>query len=234
MTGLNSMTIIIAIIQVVAFIPAIVLHECAHGYAAYKLGDPTAKRAGRLTLNPLAHVDPFGTVVLPGILILSSMLTGGVGLIFGYAKPVPYNPNYFKNIRLGEALVGLAGPAANIGMAVIGAAIAWLGNFLYGGMVSTGTLSFIAVIIYYFGVVFCEVNLALAFFNLIPLPPLDGSSIIALFLTDRGLRIYYQVQRYAMFILLLLIFVLPYFIHVDILGIYLQATAGNLAALLLP
>lgn len=220
--------IILIAIMVVAFVPAIVLHECAHGYAAYKLGDPTAKNAGRLTLNPIAHVDPFGTVALPALLIAMSMLSGGLGLMFGYAKPVPYDPRYFKDIRKGELIVGLAGPASNLVMACIGAAIAWGSSYLYPYAPD------VAVYVWYFGVYFCQVNLCLAFFNLIPLPPLDGSSIIAVFLTDNGLRMYYKVQQYSMFILLLLILVVPYFLNIDIIGIYLNATAGNLASLMLP
>ena len=95
--------IIYIIISVLCFVPAIVLHEVAHGFAAHKLGDPTAKSQGRLSLNPLKHIDPFGTVLMPLLL----MAMGGP--VFGYAKPVPYNPMYFKNLRKGEAIVGLAG-----------------------------------------------------------------------------------------------------------------------------
>ena len=214
-------------LMVVAFIPAIVLHECAHGFMAHKLGDPTAKNAGRLTLNPVAHIDPFGTVVLPGMLIALSALGAG-GMIFGYAKPVPYNPRYFKDIRKGEVLVGLAGPASNILMALVGAAIAWGGNCLYLLAPAAG------LYVWYFGAYFVQINLALAFFNLIPLPPLDGSSIVAPLLSDSALQTYYKVQRYSMFILILLILVVPYFIHFDVIGWYLQLTAGNLANLLLP
>ena len=221
-------TTMLIVLMVLAFVPAIVLHECAHGFMAYKLGDPTAKEAGRLTLNPLAHIDVFGTVILPGLLILLSAVSGGLGFIFGYAKPVPYNPRYFKNIRQGEFLVGVAGPAANILMALVGAAIAWAGNFLYASAPA------VSLYVWYFGMYFCQINLCLAFFNLIPCPPLDGASIIAFFLTDNGLRIYYKVQQYAMFIFLLLVIVVPYFTNVDIIGIYLNATAGNIANLLLP
>ena len=216
------------VLMVLAFVPAIVLHECAHGFAAYKLGDPTAKNAGRLTLNPVAHVDPFGTVILPGFLILSSVFLGGGGIFFGYAKPVPYNPRYFKDIRKGEVIVGLAGPASNLVMSLIGAALAWTGNFVFVAMPDLGFY------IWYFGQYFCVVNLCLAFFNLIPLPPLDGSSIISLFLTDRAMQTYYKVQQYSMAILLALIIVIPYATGFDIIGLYLNATAGNIATLLLP
>ena len=223
MTGDMTITIILGALKVLAFVPAIVIHECAHGFAAAKLGDPTARNAGRLSLNPLRHVDPFGTVLLPGLLILSN-----AGFVFGYAKPVPYNPRYFKDVRKGEVIVGLAGPASNLLMSLVGAAIAW------GSMQLFGLSQELALYTWYFGCYFCSVNLCLAFFNLLPIPPLDGSSIVAPLLSDRALEVYYQVQRYGMFILMLFVF-LPYFIpQFDVLGIYLQATAGNLANLMLP
>lgn len=231
MTGGIVTQVIQIVIMIVAFIPAIVLHECAHAFAAYKLGDPTAKQAGRLTLNPAAHVDLFGTIILPGCLIAMSALGGGVGMMFGYAKPVPYNPRYFDDVRKGELIVGLAGPASNLIMSLIGAAIAWGGVYLYQYV---SQVPEIGLYVWYFGTYFCTVNLCLAFFNLIPLPPLDGSSIIAIFLSDKAMQTYYKVQQYSMFVLLLLILVVPYFIHVDIIGIYLNATAGKLASLMLP
>lgn len=113
----NTEYIIYIICSVLCFIPAIVFHEVAHGIAAYKLGDPTAKSAGRLSLNPLKHVDIFGTVIMPLALMALKMP------VFGYAKPVPYNPSYFKDPRKGDLIVGLAGPSANLIMAIIGAAI---------------------------------------------------------------------------------------------------------------
>ncbi len=218
-----QLEIILGVVKVLAFVPAIVIHECAHGFAAYKLGDPTAKNGGRLTLNPIKHVDLFGTVIIPGLLILS-----GAGFVFGYAKPVPYNPSYFKNIRSGEVIVGLAGPASNIVMSVLGAGIAWLA-------VIAGQGDLVTLCIWYFGVYFCSVNLCLAFFNLLPIPPLDGSSIIAPLLSDKALAGYYRVQQYGMFILLVLIIGIPYlFPQFDVLSWYLQATAGNLSSLMLP
>ena len=223
MTGDMTITIILGALKVLAFVPAIVIHECAHGFAAAKLGDPTARNAGRLSLNPLRHVDPFGTVLLPGLLILS-----GAGFVFGYAKPVPYNPRYFKDVRKGEVIVGLAGPASNLLMSLVGAAIAW------GSMQLFGLSQELALYTWYFGCYFCSVNLCLAFFNLLPIPPLDGSSIVAPLLSDRALAVYYKVQQYGMFILMLFVF-LPFFLpQLDLLGWYLQATAGNLAGLMLP
>lgn len=218
-----SVTIILGVLKVLAFVPAIVIHEVAHGFAAYKLGDPTAKGAGRLSLNPLHHVDPFGTVLLPGLLILSN-----AGFVFGYAKPVPYNPGYFKDIRKGEVIVGLAGPASNIVMSLFGAAIAW------GSLNLLAANTELALYVWYFGCYFCSVNLCLAFFNLLPIPPLDGSSIVAPLLSDRALATYYKVQQYGMFILMLFVFLPFFFPQLDLLGWYLQATAGNLAGLMLP
>ena len=191
------------LLMIPAVLIALVVHEVSHGYAAYLCGDNTAKAYGRLTLNPLKHLDPFGAIMM--------MLTG-----FGYAKPVPYNPNNFSDVRKGEVIVGLVGPVSNLAMALVGAGIAWLGNYLYL------VIPELAIYVWYFGVYFCQVNLCLAFFNLIPLPPLDGSVIIAPLLSDNALRTYYKVQQYSMFILLLLVLVLPYFTNVDIIGMYLN------------
>lgn len=214
------------ICAVLSFVPAIVLHEVAHGFAAYKLGDPTAKQLGRLTLNPLAHVDAFGTVILP----LCMIALGGP--VFGYAKPVPYNPSYFKNPKTGDVVVGLAGPAANLAQAFLAAAIAWL---LYSNAAQLVSISEVFAYFYLlFLPLYALVNLYLLFFNLLPIPPLDGSSILALLIPKRHLGTYYQIQRYAMPVLLIVIFVLPYFLHVDPLGIYLDVTAGNLGNLLFP
>ena len=209
-----------------SFVPAIVLHEVSHGFVAYKLGDPTAKRAGRLTLNPLAHVDTFGTVILP----LVMMVAGGP--IFGYAKPVPYNPTYFKNKRTGDFLVGMAGPAANLLMALAAAVVSWL---LYPFAVQSVNAS---DVFYYFYTVFLPmfalINLFLMFFNLLPVPPLDGSSIFALFIPERSLPSYYKVERYAMPVLLVLLFVVPYLANFDPISAYLRFTAGGVANLIFP
>ncbi len=209
-----------------SFVPAIVLHEVSHGMAAYRLGDPTAKRAGRLTLNPLAHIDPFGTVILPLLMMLAN------GPVFGYAKPVPYNPTYFKNKRTGDFIVGMAGPAANLVMALIGAAIAWL---LYPTALTLVNSS--DVFYYFYGMflpLFTLINLFLMFFNLLPVPPLDGSSIFALFIPEEKLPSYYKVERYAMPVLLVLLFVVPYATSFDPISAYLQFTAGNVANLIFP
>jgi len=209
-----------------AFVPAIVLHEVAHGYVAYRLGDPTAKRAGRLSLNPVKHIDPFGTVLLPALLMLSNMP------VFGYAKPVPYNPQYFEDKRKGDLLVGLAGPCANLLMALAGAGIAWLlKDAVYG---SLGNNTIFAYFYVYFLQYFTLINLYLMFFNLLPIPPLDGSSIFAFILPEKYLPQYYRVQQYAMPVLLILILVLPSLLHFDPISMYMDVTARNLANAIYP
>ena len=214
-------TLVWSVISILCFIPAIVLHEVAHGWMAAKLGDPTAKQSGRLTLNPLKHVYPFGTVILPLILAVSHMP------VFGYAKPVPYDPRYFKDIRKGELLTGLAGPAANLLLSLVGAGIAWLGAWLFG-------LSYDwAYWVYVVGFFFVMVNLCLMFFNLIPIPPLDGSSIIGFFLPLSALPTYYKIQRYALPVFFLIVIGLPY-IGIDPIGWYIQHTAVALTYLMVP
>ncbi|MDY2626081.1 MAG: site-2 protease family protein [Coriobacteriales bacterium] len=210
------------LLMVVLMIPAIVFHEMAHGFAAYKLGDPTAKRSGRLSANPLKHLDPFGSVVLPLILAAAG------GPVFGYAKPVPYDPRHFKNLKVGEVVVGLAGPLCNLLQACVGWVLCWVGWWLLGTSPQVGY--WVYLVAYYYA----YINLVLMFFNLIPLPPLDGSSIIAVFLPRRAMNGYYQVQRYAMVILLALIIVIPWVTGVDVIGLYLNVTAGNLIDLPLP
>lgn len=142
-----------------------VFHEYAHGWAAYQLGDTTAKDAGRLTLNPLRHLDPIGTVIIPLFLLFTS------GIFIGWAKPVPYNPNNLRDQKYGTLKVGIAGPAANILIALIlGLFIRFFsGYFLSALILPSLFFDFLALIAY--------INIFLALFNLIPLPPLDGSKI---------------------------------------------------------
>lgn len=215
------------IIALCCLVIAVVLHELAHGWVAYKMGDPTAKRAGRLTLNPIKHIDVFGSIILPAIMYVIG------GAMFGFAKPVPYNPHYFKDIRKGEFLVGLAGPFSNFLQALIAAMCAWLIVWnlpAVGESFSLLPWSTILYILY----TFVRINLVLMFFNLLPIPPLDGSSIIAPFLSDRALEKYYRIQQYSMAILLLLFFVVPQFLHVSPVSIYLSNTALPLMKLMMP
>ena len=221
-----SQSIPYIICSILSFIPAIVFHEVMHGVAANRLGDPTAKNAGRLSLNPIKHIDPFGTVILPLLLMAAN------GPIFGYAKPVPYNPRYFKNPRTGDLIVGLAGPAANLVLAIVAALAAWA---LYP--VASG-LSYGSEFFYYFYFLFLPlfslINLYFMFFNLLPIPPLDGSSIFAVILPEKYLPGYYRIQRYALPIFFLVAIGLPYLIDLNPIALYLRATAGNLFNLIFP
>lgn len=212
--------------MVLSFILALVCHEASHGFAAYKLGDPTAKRAGRLSFNPLKHIDPFGTVILPAMLMLMNMP------VFGYAKPVPYNPRYFKDPRKGDLITGLAGPAANLVLALIGAGLAWLllSPALNGGLSNPVFEWFYLMYL----PTFVLINLFLMFFNLLPIPPLDGSSIFAILIPAKYLPKYYEIQRYAFPIFMMAIILLPYIFHVNPFGWYFDITAYNLANLIYP
>jgi len=151
----------IAIFTIVILIFSIILHEVAHGYAAQSLGDPTAKLAGRLTLNPLPHIDPIGSILIPAMLVFTQ-----AGVLFGWAKPVPYNPYNLKNQRWGEAIVGVAGVATNLAIAVLFAIITRVA--VAQGMTEFASLASLVVL----------VNLSLGLFNLIPIPPIDGFTVL--------------------------------------------------------
>lgn len=153
-----------SLFQIIILIFSVVVHEVAHGYAAYMLGDNTAKYQGRLTLNPIKHIDPFGSVVLPLILFLT-----GSGFMIGWAKPVPFNPFNLRNQRWGEAIVAFAGPLSNIFIALV------FGLLLRFSM-STGLVPNLEVLQISSYIIF--INLLLAVFNLVPIPPLDGSKIL--------------------------------------------------------
>jgi Zn-dependent protease len=155
---------------ILILILSVVIHEVMHGYAAHTLGDPTARLQGRLTLNPLKHIDLMGSIIIPGILVLSHS-----PFLFGYAKPVPYNPYNLRNQRWGEAIVAFAGPGINIIIALLFGLLIRIGT-------STGfaTASFVEL-----GSVVVFINILLAVLNLIPIPPLDGSKVLASLLPYR-------------------------------------------------
>ncbi|MDD2646617.1 MAG: site-2 protease family protein [Patescibacteria group bacterium] len=169
----------------VIVVPSAILHEFSHAWMAYYLGDDTAKRAGRLTLNPLPHIDLFGTILLPIVFLLS-----GIPFIFAYAKPVPYNPYNLRNQRIGPALVGLAGPLSNLLVAVI---FGILLRFLPVG-------SFVAL--YYI----IYINILLAVFNLVPIPPLDGSKVLYALMPDSWMKVKIFLERYGIILVLIFIF----------------------------
>lgn len=214
------------ICAILSFIPAIVFHEVAHGYAAYRMGDPTAKRAGRLSLNPLKHIDVFGTVVLPLLLMAMRMP------IFGYAKPVPYNPAYFKDKRKGDLIVGFAGPSANLAMALIAAAVAWALEPFANQLIAGSTV--FMYFYYEFLPMFALTNMCLLFFNILPIPPLDGSSIYIYLIPQSKIHVYYQIERYAMPIFMLFLLVIPYIMPFNPIGAYMNFFAGNLTRMLFP
>jgi len=179
---------------IIILIFSVIIHEIAHGAAANYLGDPTAKLAGRLTLNPIKHLDPFGSIILPLILIIASSLNGG-GIIFGWAKPVPINPLNFKDKKYGEAKVSLAGPAANLMIALVfGLSLRF---FPILNQIQNLSLMFSYIVF---------INILLAVFNLIPIPPLDGSHILFTFLPSWAESIKVFLYRYGLFILLFVIF----------------------------
>lgn len=170
---------------------ALTIHEFAHGYIAFALGDPTAKANGRLTLNPLKHLDPIGTIAF-------------FFLNFGWAKPVPVNPSYFKNPRKDMLWVALAGPATNLGIAVISAIAAKFGMLMISTLPQTAvTISLLYPIIQML-VASVWINLVLCIFNFLPIPPLDGSRILAGLLPEHLARLYASLDRYGFIILILL------------------------------
>lgn len=184
----------ILFIQMIPFLAAIVFHEVAHAFMARRHGDTTAQDLGRLTLNPIPHIDPIGTLLFPAI----NMLTG-IPILFGWAKPVPINYNRLRPFRSGLFLVAVAGPAANVILAVLSALCLVLFSlyiptdfYLYDplrGMAYAGI----------------SINYALAIFNLIPLPPLDGSKMVESVLSSEATRQYEKLQAYSFFILLALL-----------------------------
>jgi Zn-dependent protease len=191
---LNEQTLIFFLV----FIPAVMLHEVSHGVVALWCGDDTAKRAGRLTLNPLKHIDPFGSIVLPLILAL----TGAP--VFGWAKPVPVSINRLRHPRNDSVLVSFAGPATNVILAAIaGLALhellhVWIPP--YGAGVPQ--LALIEQILFYFGIV----NVVLAVFNMLPIPPLDGSALVERLLPVSALPAYYRMRMGFMVVVILLVF----------------------------
>ncbi|MCL2403156.1 MAG: site-2 protease family protein [Coriobacteriia bacterium] len=213
----------------VSVILAISLHEWAHAWMANRLGDPTARMLGRMSINPLRHIDPIGTVLMPIGLLVVSLLTMGVPFTMGYAKPVPFNPRYLKNPKRDTALVGIAGPAINVILATGAGFILLLLTLLMPSAVFTygdQSASFITGLTP-FGIAlgfFAYINLLLCFFNLIPIPPLDGSRIVQKFLKGNVRQWYASLERYGMFIVIALVFFVPMVIEVNLIGLYFRFT----------
>jgi Zn-dependent protease len=170
------------------FLYAVVVHEAAHGWVAYQRGDPTAEQSGRLTLNPLPHIDPIGSILVPVLLLVSR-----AGFLFGWARPVPVNPYLLRSPRKDMILISAAGPLSNMAMAVL------LAGLAHSPLVLKETMAWDVLV---FGVL---INLILAFFNLIPVPPLDGSKIV-MGLLSRDLALKYEgLERYGMLLFVILI-----------------------------
>jgi Zn-dependent protease len=185
------MDLILTIFSLIILLFSVIIHELSHGYVAYSLGDPTAKYEGRLTLNPLKHLDPFGSVILPLLLFIS-----GSPFLFGWAKPVPINPYNFSDKKYGEIKVSIAGPVSNLFLALFfGLILRFIpGQIIFANQGIAIALSYIVMI-----------NIWLAIFNLIPIPPLDGSWILFNLLPASAQNVKNFLRQYGIVILVLLI-----------------------------
>jgi Zn-dependent protease len=182
-----------AVLFIAILIPSVILHEVAHGFVAHRLGDPTARDAGRLTLNPLKHIDPFGSILLPALLALARQN------VFGWAKPVPVNPGRFQNPVGGMAITALAGPATNL---LIAFAVGRLGPFTeVDGRVFRTTEGLMTDVL--IGVL--VVNAALAVFNMLPIPPLDGSRVLSFFMPSSLRMAYLRFEFIGMLLVFFLV-----------------------------
>lgn len=181
-------------ISIIVLLFSVILHEIMHGLMALRFGDHTAERAGRLTLNPIPHIDPIGTILLPAILIIS-----GSPIMFGWAKPVPVNPLNFSNLRMGELLVAAAGILSNFSLAIVSAILFHILN----AMPETPAL---ILSVLRFSVM---INLVLGIFNLFPIPPLDGSKILLSQLPYNLAKEYEKLESYG-FLILILLMLIPF------------------------
>ena len=181
-------------VYAIPLIFAITLHESAHGWAAGRLGDPTATILGRVTINPLPHIDPIGTIAVPGALLLMSALTGGGGLLFGWAKPVPINPRYFRNPLKAMTITAAAGPLSNLLQMIFWA-------LLLKALAAVGFYDKFVISVCAAGI---SVNLMLMAFNLIPIPPLDGGRIVRGLLPRQAGMAFDKIEPYGFMILLVL------------------------------
>lgn len=180
---------------VITLVPAIVLHELAHGVVADRLGDQTPRLMGRLTLNPVKHADPFGTLILPGLLLLPYLFGRG-GPVFGYAKPMPVNTANLRNPDRQMMTIALAGPVTNLLLAVAGALLLRLVGFEAG------------ILTEFLGI-WITLNVILAVFNIMPIPPLDGSKVLAMFLPPRAREVYRSWEPYGALFMLVVFFLFP-------------------------
>ncbi len=206
------MELISLLFFLIVIIPSAIMHEYAHGWMADQLGDPTARYAGRLTLNPKAHIDLWGTLLLPLILFV---VTAG-SFLFAYAKPVPYNPYNLKNQKWGPAMVAFAGPAINLLLALV---FGLLVRFMpMTSPVMANLVGLLSIVVY--------ANVLLAVFNLVPIPPLDGSKILFAIMPDSMWQIRQTLERYGFIILLIFIFFFFEILSPIIVFIYRLFTGG--------
>jgi Zn-dependent protease len=206
-------------VWLVPLVIAIVFHEVAHGLVARRLGDPTAEERGRLSLNPIRHIDPFGTVVLPLLLAISH------APVFGWAKPVPVNYRRLNRPRRDMILVSLAGPGMNLILALLGAAIVAATIALSGGA-HEGTL---AALVAANALNFVLINVFLAVFNLLPVPPFDGGHVVEGLLPRRLARGFRKLGRYSLVVLIVLLLVLPA-IGADVIGTTVSPLVDHIAS----
>jgi Zn-dependent protease len=179
----------------------VIIHEVAHGYIAYKFGDPTPKSMGRLTLDPMAHLDPIYSILLPLIFIIS-----GSNIIFGMAKPIPINPNNFRDYKKGIRYVSLAGPVSNLLLAFIAGNLLGIFMIILKFLIPSLLNSFFFNVIEKIFLNTISINLFLALFNLIPIPPLDGSKVLASFMSYHNMNRFLRLEKYGIFIIFLLIY----------------------------
>ena len=203
-----------ASVWVIPVLLAITMHEAAHGWAALKLGDDTAARLGRVTLNPLKHVHPVGTILLPGALIAL-----GAPFVFGFAKPVPVNPAKLRNLRLGMILVALAGPGTNILLACASALLLHVATALPASLAEWWQATFTLGIV---------INLVLAIFNMLPVPPLDGGRVVHGLLPPRHAERFARLERFGIIAVLVVFFIVP------LIAAEFGSAFNPLAAIVLP
>jgi len=197
----------IIIFQIIVLVFSAIIHEYMHGWMADRLGDPTAKNMGRLTLNPIPHIDLFGSILLPFVLVAT-----GAGFVFGWAKPVPYNPYNLRDQKYGGAKVAVAGPLGNLITAI------FFGLILRFFPIQNVILATLLAII-------VQINLVLMIFNLVPIPPLDGSKVIQPFLPYSWQVKFAEMEKYGMFVILLFV-MFGFFIIVPIINFLFKLIVG--------
>jgi Zn-dependent protease len=207
---------ILYIVPILLF--SVVVHEYAHGYVAYRWGDPTAAVMGRLTLNPIPHIDPMGSLLVPTLMLATG------GFLFGWAKPVPVNPDNYRNRKLGDVTVSLAGPASNVLLALL-FTVLWIGSRRLLGsdplMVTLNPVFATAI----------QLNLILAAFNLLPIPPLDGSHVLSNFLPRKLAYNYMSLARFGFLILFALLIFPPFRALLSLVYVPVQIVTGILFSL---